>query len=103
MWWFLFCAVNIASPPSINLISEIMVFPAIIFNRLWLLIPVALMSFLAAVYNLFLYTTTQHGRAPKFLLPLKTINSPALLLLLLHYIPVNLLILKTDRICSWIL
>ena len=103
MWWFLFCAVNIASPPSINLISEIMVFPAIIFNRLWLLVPVALMSFLAAVYNLFLYTTTQHGRAPKFLLPLKTINSPALLLLLLHYIPVNLLILKTDRICSWIL
>nr|BAU24808.1 NADH_dehydrogenase_subunit_4 [Lepetodrilus nux] len=103
MWWFLFCAVNMAAPPSINLVSEIMVFPAILFNRLWMLLPLALMSFLAAVYNLFLYTTTQHGSSPKFLLPLSTINNPALLLLLLHYIPVNLLILKTDSICSWIL
>nr|QBC73188.1 NADH dehydrogenase subunit 4 [Lepetodrilus guaymasensis] len=103
MWWFLFCAVNMAAPPSINLVSEIMIFPAILFNRLWLLIPLALMSFLAAVYNLFLYTTTQHGSSPKFLLPLGTLSNPALLLLLLHYIPVNLLILKTDSICNWIL
>ena len=102
IWWFLFCAVNIAAPPSINLVREIIVFPAILFNRLWLLIPLALISFLAAVYNLFLYTTTQHGGSPKFLLPLRNINTPPLLLLLLHYIPVNLLILKTDRICSWV-
>jgi len=103
IWWFLFCAVNIAAPPSINLVSEIIIFPAILFNRLWLLIPLALISFLAAVYNLFLYTTTQHGRSPKFLFPLGTISNPALLLLLLHYIPVNLLILKTDRVCNWVL
>nr|QFG71048.1 NADH dehydrogenase subunit 4 [Pseudorimula sp. RSIO35641] len=102
MWWFLFCAVNMAAPPSINLMSEIMMFPAILFTHLWLLLPLMMMSFMAAVYNLFLFTATQHGGTTKFLLPQSSMNSPALLLCLLHYIPVNLLILKTDSVCNWL-
>ncbi len=101
MWWFLFCAVNMAAPPSINLLREIIIFPAVLSTYSWLLIPLILIRFLAAVYNLFLYTATQHGRAPKYLLPLKRINSTGFLLFLLHYIPVNALILKTDIICTW--
>nr|QBC73215.1 NADH dehydrogenase subunit 4 [Pseudococculinidae sp. MNHN-IM-2013-40847] len=102
MWWFIFCAINMAAPPSINLLSEIMIFPPILSSYMWLFIPLSMMSFLAAVYNLFLYTTTQHGGWPKTLLPSFSMTSPNLLMLILHYIPVNFLIMKTDVICNWI-
>nr|QRW36454.1 NADH dehydrogenase subunit 4 [Notocrater youngi] len=102
LFWFLFCVINMASPPSINLLSEIMVFPPILSSYSFLFLPLMLMSFLAAVYNLFLYTSTQHGGWPKSLLPTLPMSSPNMLLILLHYVPVNLLIMKTDTICNWI-
>lgn len=102
MWWFLFCIINMAAPPSINLLSEIIIFPPVLSAYLWLFLPLAIIRFLAAVYNLFLYTSTQHGGWPKTLFPSLPLSSPNLLLLILHYMPVNLLIIKTDTICNWI-
>nr|YP_009417598.1 NADH dehydrogenase subunit 4 [Steromphala umbilicaris]AQD17678.1 NADH dehydrogenase subunit 4 [Steromphala umbilicaris] len=102
MWWFLFCVVNMAAPPSINLLSEILVFPSILFYSLWLLIPLGMMSFLAAVYSLFLYVSTQHGGFSKFIFPFVGMKSNSLLLLFLHYLPVNIMIMKADVICLWV-
>nr|YP_009572104.1 NADH dehydrogenase subunit 4 [Umbonium thomasi]QBI37691.1 NADH dehydrogenase subunit 4 [Umbonium thomasi] len=102
LWWFLFCVVNMAAPPSINLLSEILVFPCILFYSLWLMIPLCMMSFLAAVYSLYLYVSTQHGGFSKFLFPFTGMKSGALLLLFLHYLPVNGMIAKSDVICSWV-
>nr|YP_009318355.1 NADH dehydrogenase subunit 4 [Stomatella planulata]AOZ71836.1 NADH dehydrogenase subunit 4 [Stomatella planulata] len=102
MWWFLFCVVNMAAPPSINLLSEILVFPSVLFYSLWLLVPVGGMSFLAAVYSLFLYVSTQHGGFSKFIFPFVGLKNNSLLLLFLHYLPVNLMILKSDIICTWL-
>nr|YP_009192111.1 NADH dehydrogenase subunit 4 [Angaria neglecta]ALK03355.1 NADH dehydrogenase subunit 4 [Angaria neglecta] len=101
MWWFMFCVVNMAAPPSINLLSEILVFPSILFSSQWLIIPVMMMSFLAAVYSLYLYVSTQHGSFPKFSSSFMSMKSTSLLLLLCHYIPVNLMIMKADVICAW--
>nr|YP_010577071.1 NADH dehydrogenase subunit 4 [Tristichotrochus unicus]UZN92189.1 NADH dehydrogenase subunit 4 [Tristichotrochus unicus] len=103
LWWFLFCVVNMAAPPSINLLSEILVFPSVMFYSVWLLVPVAMMSFLAAVYSLFLYVSTQHGGFSKFIYPFVGMKSSAFLLLFLHYFPVNIMIVKADVICSWII
>nr|ARI50066.1 NADH dehydrogenase subunit 4 [Margarites vorticiferus] len=103
LWWFLFCVVNMAAPPSINLLGEILVFPCVLFSSIWLSIPLMMMSFLAAVYSLYLYVSTQHGGFPKFIFPFLGMKSPALLLLFLHYFPVNLMIMKSDVICSWII
>nr|WGW18081.1 NADH dehydrogenase subunit 4 [Puncturella cf. parvinobilis] len=101
MWWFLFCAANMAAPPSINLLSEILVFPAAMMNSIWLMIFLATMSFLAAGYSLFLYVSTQHGSAPKFTFPFSELNATSSLMLLLTYLPINLLIIKSDLIYSW--
>nr|YP_009318316.1 NADH dehydrogenase subunit 4 [Astralium haematragum]AOZ71797.1 NADH dehydrogenase subunit 4 [Astralium haematragum] len=101
LWWFLFCVVNMAAPPSINLLSEILVFPSVLFSSIWLSIPLMMMSFLAAVYSLFLYVTTQHGGYPKFSSSFMNMKEVSLLLLFLHYFPVNLMILKSDIICFW--
>nr|QIQ23128.1 NADH dehydrogenase subunit 4 [Rochia nilotica] len=103
LWWFLFCVVNMAAPPSINLLSEILVFPSIIFSSIWLSLPLMMMSFFAAVYSLFLYVSTQHGGFPKFTFSFSPMKSTSLLLLFLHYLPVNFMIMKADIICLWVI
>nr|ATZ70082.1 NADH dehydrogenase subunit 4 [Conus venulatus] len=102
MWWFLFCIINMAAPPSINLLGEIMIFPAVIFSSTYCLIPLALMSFLSALYSMYLFTAIHHGGSPKFIKPFALIKSPGFLLLFLHWVPVNMLILKGELVSIWI-
>nr|AKL90673.2 NADH dehydrogenase subunit 4 [Columbella adansoni] len=101
MWWFLFCIMNMAAPPSINLLGEIMIFPCTIFSSKYFLISLGLMSFLAALYSMYLYTGTQHGGSPKFIKPFNEFKSSGFTLFALHWFPGNLLILKSDLISSW--
>nr|YP_010499078.1 NADH dehydrogenase subunit 4 [Lamellomphalus manusensis]UWT52316.1 NADH dehydrogenase subunit 4 [Lamellomphalus manusensis] len=101
MWWFLFCIVNMAAPPSINLLSELLIIPSIMASNYWLFIPFILMSFLAAAYNLYIYTATQHGSAPKMVHPFSSLSTLNLTTLFLHWVPVNFFILKSDIICLW--
>lgn len=61
LWWFLFSVSNIAAPPTPNLAGEILVFLSSI-NWLWIVaVILGVSSFLAAGYNLYLYSRTQHG------------------------------------------
>lgn len=96
LWWFLFSAINIAVPPTINLLREIIIFPAVILFLKYLTLCLILMSFLAAVYRIYMYTLTQHGENPKFLAPYGTFNSAKSTVLILHWIPLNFFILKTE-------
>nr|QTT61117.1 NADH dehydrogenase subunit 4 [Anentome sp. YY-2021] len=102
MWWFMFSIMNMAAPPSINLLGEIMIFPSMIFSSKYYLVSLALMSFLATLYSMYLYTSTQHGGSPKFLSPFNSLKVPNLILLMLHWIPSNFLILKSDLISMWL-
>nr|YP_009509694.1 NADH dehydrogenase subunit 4 [Penion chathamensis]AXF46297.1 NADH dehydrogenase subunit 4 [Penion chathamensis]AXF46310.1 NADH dehydrogenase subunit 4 [Penion chathamensis] len=102
MWWFLFCIMNMAAPPSINLLGEIMIFPSTIFSSKYYLISLGLMSFLAALYSMYLYTSTQHGGSPKFIKPFNDFKASGFMLFFLHWIPGNFLILKSDLISMWI-
>nr|WOX01877.1 NADH dehydrogenase subunit 4 [Oncomelania hupensis]WOX02007.1 NADH dehydrogenase subunit 4 [Oncomelania hupensis]WOX02020.1 NADH dehydrogenase subunit 4 [Oncomelania hupensis]WOX02033.1 NADH dehydrogenase subunit 4 [Oncomelania hupensis] len=102
MWWFFFCAINMAAPPSINLLGEIMIFPSVIFSSSYYTLSLGMMSFLAALYSMYLYTTTQHGGSPKYMKPVASLKSSMFLLLLLHWIPANFLIFKSELIFLWI-
>nr|YP_010890219.1 NADH dehydrogenase subunit 4 [Conus virgo]WJJ70316.1 NADH dehydrogenase subunit 4 [Conus virgo] len=102
MWWFFFCIINMAAPPSINLLGEIMIFPAVIFSSFYFLVPLAFMSFLSALYSMYLFTTIHHGGSPKFIKPFGLVKSPSFLVLFLHWAPANLLILKSDLLSVWI-
>nr|QTT61104.1 NADH dehydrogenase subunit 4 [Tritia tingitana] len=102
MWWFLFCIMNMAAPPSINLLGEIMIFPSTIFSSKYYIISLGFMSFLAALYSMYLYTSTQHGGSPKFMKPFNNFKSSGFTLFLLHWIPGNFLILKSDLVSMWI-
>nr|ANJ78386.1 NADH dehydrogenase subunit 4 [Littorina fabalis] len=101
LWWFLFSVINMAAPPSINLLGEIMIFPATMFSSSYYLYSLAIMSFLAALYSMYLYTTTQHGGNPKYMKPFMNISPLNYSLLFLHWIPANLLILKSELVFTW--
>nr|AXA45447.1 NADH dehydrogenase subunit 4 [Pinguigemmula sp. MNHN IM 2013-18391] len=102
MWWFLFCIMNMAAPPSINLLGEIMIFPSTIFSSSYYLISLGLMSFLAALYSMYLYTATQHGGSPKFIKPFSQFKTSGFTLFFLHWIPGNILILKSELVSLWV-
>nr|AOR07189.1 NADH dehydrogenase subunit 4 [Enchytraeus albidus] len=101
MWWFLFTAWNMAAPPSINLLSEIMLMTSILCASSITAILVMVISFLAAAYSLNMYATTQHGHLPSFSNPLHSMKIKDMLLLLIHLIPIIMLISKPELISLW--
>jgi len=98
VWWFMLSALNIASPPSINLLGEIIIFPSALIISGYLLIFVGLIRFLAAMYSMYLYTCTQHGGNPKYIGSFISYKSLNFLLLVLHWVPAHVLILKSELI-----
>nr|QJD26718.1 NADH dehydrogenase subunit 4 [Cymbiola nobilis] len=101
MWWFLFSVMNMAAPPSINLLGEIMIFPSAFFTSKYYILPVGFMSFLAAFYSMYLYTSIQHGGSPKFVKPFSSFKASGFTLFLMHWVPANFLILKSHLIYMW--
>jgi len=59
---FMLIAANIAAPPTINLISEIFLMIRIIGFDVFIFVVFPLGSFLGAVFSIFMYSYTQHGR-----------------------------------------
>nr|YP_009925541.1 NADH dehydrogenase subunit 4 [Paratectonatica tigrina]QNH82264.1 NADH dehydrogenase subunit 4 [Paratectonatica tigrina] len=102
LWWFMFSIMNMAAPPSINLLGEIMIFPSILFSSSYYIICLGLMSFLAALYSMYLFTCSQHGGNPKYTKPFSNFSSLGYLLLFLHWIPANMLIMKSEIVFMWI-
>lgn len=96
LWWFFFCILNIAAPPRINLLGEILIFPSVIFRSSYYVIALGLIRFLAALYRIYLFTSIHHGGNPKFSNPFLSIKRLRFTLLFLHWIPANILIMKTQ-------
>jgi NADH-ubiquinone oxidoreductase chain 4 len=57
----MFGAANMAAPPTPNLAGEILIFIRCVRRNLVMAILVGFTSFLAAGYNLYLFSRTQHG------------------------------------------
>nr|AII02557.1 NADH dehydrogenase subunit 4 [Emmelina monodactyla] len=102
MWWFLFLSSNMAAPPSLNLMGEISLINSLI-SWSWILMSILMLtSFFSAVYSLYLFSFSQHG---KFYLGNYSFymgTSREYLILILHWIPLNMIILKIDFFMIWI-
>lgn len=98
LWWFLFAVINMAAPPSINLLGEIIIFPATIFFSTYCLVPLGFIRFLAALYSIYLFTCSQHGGGPKYLKPFSNFSNLGYLILFLHWLPANFLIVKGELV-----
>nr|YP_010403039.1 NADH dehydrogenase subunit 4 [Plutella armoraciae]UQV94841.1 NADH dehydrogenase subunit 4 [Plutella armoraciae] len=100
-WWFLLLSSNMSAPPSLNLVGEISLINSLLSWSNLTMIMLMLISFFSAGYSLYLYSYTQHG---KFYLGLYSFYmgvSREYLLLLLHWLPLNIIILKIDYSMIW--
>nr|ASY98036.1 NADH dehydrogenase subunit 4 [Heterochaeta sp. JZ-2017] len=101
LWWFLLSSSNMAAPPSLNLLGEIGLFNSMI-SWMWLvMLFLMLISFFSAVYTLYLYSYSQHGIYYSGLYSSVGGYCREYLLLMLHWLPLNMLILKGDFMLIW--
>nr|UOU85001.1 NADH dehydrogenase subunit 4 [Lepidostoma basale] len=96
MWWFMFLSSNMAAPPSLNLLGEISLMISLLSWSLIMMILLALMSFFSAGYSLYLFSYMQHGGFVNQLSNFFSCECREYLLLILHWLPLNILILKMD-------
>nr|UUA64689.1 NADH dehydrogenase subunit 4 [Leguminivora glycinivorella]UUA64702.1 NADH dehydrogenase subunit 4 [Leguminivora glycinivorella] len=101
LWWFLLMSSNMAAPPSLNLMGEIMLINSLMSWCWFSMIFLMLISFFSAGYSLYLYSYTQHGKYYCGVYSFYIGVSREYLMLLLHWLPLNILIMKIDYSMIW--
>nr|YP_009002407.1 NADH dehydrogenase subunit 4 [Henosepilachna pusillanima]AHH30002.1 NADH dehydrogenase subunit 4 [Henosepilachna pusillanima] len=94
LWWFLMLSSNMAAPPSLNLMGEIMLINSLVWFSFFLILFLVLVSIFSASYSLYLYSFSQHGKLNLAINMFKSINMREFLILFLHWVPLNLLFLN---------
>lgn len=95
-WWFIFIALNISAPPTINTIREIIIISRIILwnNRT---IPfIFIISLITASFSLIIFVRIIHNKneiLPSIHTPQKIFNS-----LFIHFIPSIIIVIKPELI-----
>nr|YP_001542724.1 NADH dehydrogenase subunit 4 [Anabrus simplex]ABM89644.1 NADH dehydrogenase subunit 4 [Anabrus simplex] len=102
MWWFLLSSSNMAAPPSLNLMGEISLFNSLVAWSWVSMVMLMLLSFFSAVYTLYLYAYSQHGMMYSGIYSCSSGYSREFILLLLHWLPLNILVLKGDLCMLWL-
>lgn len=102
LWWFLLCSRNIAAPPTLNLLGEISLLNRIVRWSWLTIISLAFLSFFRAAYTLFLFAYSQHGKRYSGVNFFSLRRVREFLLLILHWLPLNLLIIKRNFCILWI-
>nr|ALO77092.1 NADH deshydrogenase subunit 4 [Paramarygmus sp. PAR01] len=100
--WFLLISSNMAAPPSLNLLGEIMLINSIVSFSYMNMVFLMLISFFGAVYSLFLYSYSQHGIFYSGLYSFFSCSYREYMLLILHWLPLNLLVLGGDFMTLWV-
>nr|YP_010691311.1 NADH dehydrogenase subunit 4 [Drosophila neocordata]WBU93961.1 NADH dehydrogenase subunit 4 [Drosophila neocordata] len=102
LWWFLLSSSNMAAPVSLNLLGEISLLNSIVSWSWVSMIMLSLLSFFSAAYSLYLYAFSQHGKIFSGVYSFSNGKIREYLLLLLHWLPLNLLIIKSDSCMLWL-
>nr|WHL46534.1 NADH dehydrogenase subunit 4 [Phalera grotei] len=101
LWWFLLLSSNMSAPPSLNLVGEISLMNSLMSWSFFSMIMLMLISFFSAGYSLYLYSYIQHGNYYQGVYSYYTGVSREYLTLMLHWLPLNILILKVDYFMIW--
>nr|YP_010890193.1 NADH dehydrogenase subunit 4 [Sovia lucasii]WJJ70284.1 NADH dehydrogenase subunit 4 [Sovia lucasii] len=100
-WWFLLLSAAMAAPPTLNLMGEISLINSLV-SWSWLSsVMLMMIAFFSAGYSLYLYSYTQHGKYNMGVYSFYMGLSREFLLLMLHWMPLNILILKIDYFMVW--
>nr|YP_010462926.1 NADH dehydrogenase subunit 4 [Epeorus unispinosus]UUJ36779.1 NADH dehydrogenase subunit 4 [Epeorus unispinosus] len=102
LWWFLLSSANMAAPPTLNLLGEISLLNSMVAWSWVTMIGLGVLSFFSAAYTLYLFSYSQHGSLYGGLYATVGGYGREYLLLFLHWVPLNLLILKSESSLLWI-
>nr|QHZ87387.1 NADH dehydrogenase subunit 4 [Isonychia sp. XL-2019] len=102
LWWFLLSSANMAAPPTLNLLGEISLLNSLVGWSWVTMLGLALLSFFSAAYTLYLFSYSQHGKSYSGSYSCGGGYAREYLLLFLHWVPLNLLILKAEPTLLWI-
>lgn len=94
LWWFLLRAGNIAAPPTLNLLGEVRLILRVVGWSKIRIIGIALLSFFRAAYTLYMYSLSQHGKFFTSLFSCCSGKVREYLILILHWLPLNVVILN---------
>nr|YP_009501952.1 NADH dehydrogenase subunit 4 [Pariaconus pele]AWU49020.1 NADH dehydrogenase subunit 4 [Pariaconus pele] len=92
LWWFMFCSSNLSFPPSLNLPAEILLITSIFSYTSISWSILILLGFISSMYSIYLFSYTQQGQTSKFF-SFCNLSHKENLMMLLHWVPLNLLIL----------
>nr|QKN22821.1 NADH dehydrogenase subunit 4 [Linshcosteus costalis] len=101
LFWFILSSNNMSSPPSLNLLGEVMLINSIMGWSPLSFLYLGFSSFLSCCYSIYLYSYVQHGALYSGLTKLGPNYLREYLLILCHLLPLNLLILEGD-IFMWL-
>nr|AXR86020.1 NADH dehydrogenase subunit 4 [Gonatocerus sp. ZCS-2018] len=98
MWWFLFCILNMAAPPSMNLLSELFILNCFLNWSMKMIFFMMLIMLLSMMYSLYLFSYSQHGSYLNNYKNYLIINNNNYLNLIMHWIPLNFYFLNMNFI-----
>lgn len=98
IWWFLLRAGNIAAPPSLNLLGEIILIIRVGGWNKVTLVYLGLLSFFRASYRLYLFSIRQHGKHYNNLFACCSGKVCEYLVLVLHWVPLNVVLLTRNML-----
>nr|AJF94302.1 NADH dehydrogenase subunit 4 [Corizus sp. 'albomarginatus'] len=102
MFWFMFMINNMASPPSLNLLGEILLINSIVGWSTMTMLFLSFSSFLSCCYSIYLYSITQHGFMFSNMLYSSGGYIREFMMLFFHWFPLNFLFLSSDVISMWL-
>nr|UKT66246.1 NADH dehydrogenase subunit 4 [Haplotrema minimum] len=98
LMWFIFNMLNMAAPPTINLVGELMIIPSIKLISMNHLLIMMVIMFMSVSYNMFMYAMINHGMYSKYSLPNFKLNVNQYISLVIHLCPLFFLF-KMNMMC----
>nr|YP_009255528.1 NADH dehydrogenase subunit 4 [Grimothea gregaria]AND82242.1 NADH dehydrogenase subunit 4 [Grimothea gregaria] len=95
LWWFLLSIGNMGAPPTLNLLGEINLIMSMVGWSKLTILGICLLSFFSACYTLYMYSLSQHGLFFSSLFCCCSGKIREYLVLSLHWIPLNVMIMKS--------
>nr|YP_009369701.1 NADH dehydrogenase subunit 4 [Narcine bancroftii]AMB36440.1 NADH dehydrogenase subunit 4 [Narcine bancroftii] len=99
--WFLINLANLALPPSLNLMGELLIITSLFKWSNWTIMLTGIGMMLTASYSLYMFLMTQRGPTPQHLTFINPSYTREHLLIYLHLLPSMLIILKPELIMGW--
>nr|YP_010130018.1 NADH dehydrogenase subunit 4 [Cricetulus sokolovi]QPZ50491.1 NADH dehydrogenase subunit 4 [Cricetulus sokolovi] len=98
LFWFLGSLTNLALPPSINLIGELLISISLFSWSNFTILLVGINIIITALYSLYMLITTQRGKLTPHMINLQPSHTRELTLMMLHITPLMLLMVNPKLI-----